>query len=577
MEVPGSLGITIGGTRLVEIPNRPGYVYVRIRDQLSEVVAAYNDQVSPIYDLPVLITRERTNRNRWKIKGRDLGRYEGWGSTAFLPNHHDQHEFNPIAPGGDVVWVYAQQIMPLAATPSGSSGAMSLIVKDFTYYRNSDWKYFPDTSTASFTPYKPTGSSAVMVLLYLNTSDNLAYADGVEFAITTGTANIVPHIPDEPADCFIPIAGIYLLSGTSALTWDNIYEARPFFGSTATGTSGTGTDEKVKVSSDDTTANYLENKIVAGNGVAITTLSGGGNETLSIAVTNTGTAGTPGAPGAAGAPGSNTLLLYDNSIFKVTGSAISFEGGLDVSITGSVAFVTWTGSSGGVGTVLYTKWDVDAPPASPSIWDDEFDNSSLDAKWAEYDEDGEQTVTEDAYGLKLIQPNSPGATNVTGIYQSVPTGTYTVTVKGGSSGWGAGTTRWGLALWDNAPSGTADIWTSQIVQYDNGVAFQLVHYKDRHAVDGTFMDKFVAAIFHNPMYLRVRWHDAATTHWDISHDGLHWTQMADWSVNCKHMGLFIDTEAGAQQLTGLFDFFRVENIDVDTNVPCKGQRINVYS
>jgi hypothetical protein len=522
MEVPGSLGITIGGTRLVEIPNRPGYVYVRIRDQLSEVVAAYNDQVSPIYDLPVLITRERTNRNRWKIKGRDLGRYEGWGSTAFLPNHHDQHEFNPIAPGGDVVWVYAQQIMPLAATPSGSSGAMSLIVKDFTYYRNSDWKYFPDTSTASFTPYKPTGSSAVVVLLYLNTSDNLAYADGVEFAITTGTANIVPHIPDEPADCFIPIAGIYLVSGTSALTWDNIYEARPFFGSTATGTSGTGTDEKVKVSSDDTTSNYLENKIVAGVGVAITTLSPGGNETLSIAVTN-------------------------------------------------------TGSSGGVGTVLYTKWDVDAPPASPSIWDDEFDNSSLDGKWTEYDEDGEQTVTEDAYGLKLIQPNSPGATNVTGIYQSVPTGSYTVTIKGGSSGWGAGTTRWGLALWDNAPSGTADIWTSQIVQYDNGVAFQLVHYRDRHAVDGTFMDKFVAAIFHNPMYLRVRWHDDATTHWDISHDGLHWTQMADWSVDCKHMGVFIDTEAAAQQLTGLFDFFRVENIDVDTNVPCKGQRINVYS
>lgn len=39
---------------------------------------------------------------------------------------------------------------------------------------------------------------------------------------------------------------------------------------------------KVKVSSDDTTGNYVENKIVAGTGISVTTLSPGGNETFQI-------------------------------------------------------------------------------------------------------------------------------------------------------------------------------------------------------------------------------------------------------------------------------------------------------
>ena len=322
MEVPASLGLTIGGLRLVEIPNRPGYVYARIRDQLSEVVNVYNDQVSPIYDLPVIIVRHRTDMNRWRVKGRDLGRYSAWGSTAYLPNHGGQHSFDPTAAGGDIVWTYAQQIMPLAATPSGSSGAMNLIVKDFTYYRGNAWNYFPDTATASFVSYKPTGSNAAMVLLYLDTSDTLAYLKGTEFAITTGTANVIPNLPDQPADCFVPIAGIYLLSGTSALTWDNIYEARPFFTASVTGsTGGTSADIKAKVSADDTTTNYLENKIVAGAGVSITTLSPGGNETLSIAVTNTGSSGGVTDHGAL-----TGLLDNDHPQYMLTGTAISGSG-----------------------------------------------------------------------------------------------------------------------------------------------------------------------------------------------------------------------------------------------------------
>lgn len=43
-----------------------------------------------------------------------------------------------------------------------------------------------------------------------------------------------------------------------------------------------GVDEKVKVSSDDTTAGYLEQKIIAGAGIAVTTNNPGANETFTI-------------------------------------------------------------------------------------------------------------------------------------------------------------------------------------------------------------------------------------------------------------------------------------------------------
>src|SRR4030043_136982 len=74
--IPGILGFLINGVRTVEVPNRNGYVYVRLRDNLSEVCQAFNDNVSPVYGLPVLMVRDSTNRTRYKILGRDLGRYQ---------------------------------------------------------------------------------------------------------------------------------------------------------------------------------------------------------------------------------------------------------------------------------------------------------------------------------------------------------------------------------------------------------------------------------------------------------------------------------------------------------------------
>ena len=53
------------------------------------------------------------------------------------------------------------------------------------------------------------------------------------------------------------------------------------------GSGGSGTDELAKVSSNDTTAGYLNGKLIAGTGITLTEGSDGGNETLSIAASGT--------------------------------------------------------------------------------------------------------------------------------------------------------------------------------------------------------------------------------------------------------------------------------------------------
>jgi len=51
----GQLGVTTGGENVVEVTNRPGFVWVKLRNQLNELIQAFNDEVSPVFDLPVMV------------------------------------------------------------------------------------------------------------------------------------------------------------------------------------------------------------------------------------------------------------------------------------------------------------------------------------------------------------------------------------------------------------------------------------------------------------------------------------------------------------------------------------------
>ena len=239
----GKLGLTIGGARTVEHPTRNGFVYVRIGDNISEAILAFNDKVSPVYDLPVLIQR---SGNRWVLVGRDSERYSDWGTSApFLPKHGDQHSFNREGGGGgDTVSVFPDQFMPLLVYPSGTVGAGNMLVAPYILQKSSNFIYVGNTGTPSVLIYKPTNSQAIMGLVYLDKdtgNPGILIASGTPFAGTiTGTNAIVPYLP-YPSSTQEPLYAFRLVSGTVSITWDNLYNVRQFVGgSTSTGSSGIG-------------------------------------------------------------------------------------------------------------------------------------------------------------------------------------------------------------------------------------------------------------------------------------------------------------------------------------------------
>jgi len=244
LTIPGELGLRLGGERLVEVPSRPGFVYVRLRNDQSEVVQAFNDRVTPIYGLPVTVVRDRVDRGRYYITGRDTGRYNNWGSSAYLPRHGAMHSWNPDAPGIDPVWVYSRQFMPMLGVPSGSSASMNVLVYPGTLYYDNRWIYAGMTGTPDLTSYRPTGANARMILIYMDQDGNPQLQPGSYFSASlTGSQQVYPYLPAMPGQGVVPIAGVRLLSGSTSVTWDNLYDLRQFLHwGVFTGTAGSGGD-----------------------------------------------------------------------------------------------------------------------------------------------------------------------------------------------------------------------------------------------------------------------------------------------------------------------------------------------
>lgn len=235
--IPGILGFTINGHNIVDVPYRPGYVYVRLHSNLNETVQVYNDKVSPVYGLPVLVIRDDIDLTRYRIYGRDTGAYENWQtSSSYVPRHGDGHSFG----SGDITWIYDQQFIPLLVYPSGTYGAGNVMIAPDWIWHNSEWRSAGGTGTASLLPYKPTGSSASLVLVSLDSIGNPKLTAGTFPAVNiTGGAALLQYLPD-PANYDIPLAMVRLVSGTSNIGWDNIYDLRSFSCENITGTSGGG-------------------------------------------------------------------------------------------------------------------------------------------------------------------------------------------------------------------------------------------------------------------------------------------------------------------------------------------------
>ena len=98
--------------------------------------------------------------------------------------------------------------------------------------------------------------------------------------------------------------------------------------------AGANTDINVKVSSNDTSAGYLNGKLVAGDNIGLTEGSDGGNETLTIAFANAGQIVFPATQN----PSSNVNTLDDYEEGEFQASLVSQTGSVTLATNDTMAY-----------------------------------------------------------------------------------------------------------------------------------------------------------------------------------------------------------------------------------------------
>lgn len=138
--------------------------------------------------------------------------------------------------------------------------------------------------------------------------------------------------------------GVQSVVAGTGITVNNTDPENPIVSS-----AGIDTDEKAKVSANDTTAGYLNGKLVAGSGIGFTENNNGGNETLTVAVSNldagaitTGTIAT--ARLGTGTANSSTYLAGDQT-YKAAVTSVNGATGAVTVAAGDTTYTVTTADS----------------------------------------------------------------------------------------------------------------------------------------------------------------------------------------------------------------------------------------
>lgn len=227
----GDLGIQLGGNTLVEVPNRPSYVYVRLRGNRSEIVQAYNDKVAQRYDLPVELTYKD---GKYIVLGRNDKQFTDWvNDDPYIAKHAPTHIFNKdgLQVGGDIVWTYPYQFMPSLVHPFNTPGATNVYIHSHPMFTGEGWIQTGGTGTSSLLTYKPNDGNTHLALVALEVETGnpaLFIYSGTSISNdVTGSSYLIPYYPIPDAG-YVPLSVVRLVSGTSTIGWENIYDARQF-------------------------------------------------------------------------------------------------------------------------------------------------------------------------------------------------------------------------------------------------------------------------------------------------------------------------------------------------------------
>lgn len=216
------------GAKIIKVPSRPDFVYVRLRGQFNELIEAFNDKVYLQWDLPVLVTRDDLSPNYWRVVSRDVGKYQGWNSSG-VPAHGNQHSFSSnTTDGRDVTFIFKRQMaQPLLCRPQDTPNMTVYVEADY-YYWGGNFVYFAGGSSTSLAGYKPS-SGYVFVTVYLAGATNtIAFQIGTGFSsLSVPTdATVVAMIPEINPALGLPLAAVLLSNATTTINWSSMFDIR---------------------------------------------------------------------------------------------------------------------------------------------------------------------------------------------------------------------------------------------------------------------------------------------------------------------------------------------------------------
>lgn len=278
------------------------------------------------------------------------------------------------------------------------------------------------------------------------------------------------------------------------------------------------------------------------------------------------------------APDDNTDLnastLKHGLLPKLDGTATKY-------LDGSGAWSTPAGSGGGGGggfPVNYNKWDPDAAPSSAGADDDEFADAAgagVPSGWTEVDHGTVQTVSEESYGLKLIQSTHAGD-SVSGIYKAIPVGDFTIVTKVMLSGLAeANFVVAGLGLFQDATSSTGDIVTHTLHQDATATAINVETWTAYNTF-GSSVQQAVWSVDAGPTHVYLRIRRTGTTYaFDFSTDGTAYQRLHSGTLSFTptHYGPIVNNVASGADVMGVFSFFRYLASDVGIVGVVGGNRI----
>lgn len=210
----GVLGTPAG---VVEVPNRIGFVYVRLSGDQNQVVEALNKTTQPMVADDV-VELEMFVPGRYRIAGRASVVYVSDPLYGLVSAHAAQHERADRGTGGyDPVEVYTRMLVPVRAHAQTVPN-MTLKVDPGYYPFGTSFAYFAGGNSPTFSAGPLLGSRTD--LLYLTSAGVLTIQAGL--TLVSG----VPQFPATlPAGC-VPLAFVTLTATAAAITETEILDAR---------------------------------------------------------------------------------------------------------------------------------------------------------------------------------------------------------------------------------------------------------------------------------------------------------------------------------------------------------------